>query len=46
MQEGHVICYESIKLNEHESNYVIHDLNLATIVHALKCGGITSWVGD
>ena len=36
MQEGHVICYESIKLNEHEINYVTHDLELAAIVHALK----------
>jgi hypothetical protein len=29
MQEGHVICYESRKLNEHEINYVTHDLELA-----------------
>jgi hypothetical protein len=36
MQEGHVICYESIKLNEHETNYVTHDLELAAIVHTLK----------
>jgi hypothetical protein len=36
MQEGHVICYESIKLNEHEINYVTHNLELAAIVHALK----------
>ena len=36
MQEGHVIFYESIKLNEHEINYVTHDLELAAIVHALK----------
>jgi hypothetical protein len=36
MQEGHAICYKSRKLNEHEINYVIHDLELATIVHALK----------
>jgi hypothetical protein len=28
MQEGNVICYESIKLNEHEINYVTHDLEL------------------
>jgi hypothetical protein len=25
-QEGHVICYESRKLKEHEQNYVTHDL--------------------
>jgi hypothetical protein len=36
MQEGHVVCYESRKLNEHEQHYVTHDLELATIVHALK----------
>jgi hypothetical protein len=36
MQGGHVICYESKKLNEHEINYVNHDLELAAIVHALK----------
>jgi hypothetical protein len=36
MQEGSVVCYESRKLNEHEVNYVTHDLELATIVHALK----------
>jgi hypothetical protein len=33
---GFVICYESIKLKEHERNYAIHDLDLATIVHTLK----------
>jgi hypothetical protein len=36
MQEGHVIFYESRKLNEHEINYVTHDLKLDSIVHALK----------
>jgi hypothetical protein len=36
MQEGQVINYESQKLNEHEQRYVTHDLDLATIVHALK----------
>jgi hypothetical protein len=36
MQEGHVIFYESIKLNEHEMNYVTRDLELAAIVYALK----------
>jgi hypothetical protein len=36
MQEGHVVFYESRKLNEHEINYVTHDLELAAIVHALK----------
>jgi hypothetical protein len=36
MQGGSVVCYESRKLNEHEVNYVTHDLDLAAIVHALK----------
>jgi hypothetical protein len=36
MQEGHVILYESIKLNEYEINYVTHNLELVSIVHALK----------
>jgi hypothetical protein len=36
MQKGSVIYYESRKLNEHEINYVTHDLELAAIVHALK----------
>ena len=34
-QEGHVVCYESHKLKEHERNYVVHDLELAAVVHAL-----------
>jgi hypothetical protein len=36
MQEEHVIFYESRKLNEHEINYVTHDIELVAIVHALK----------
>ena len=36
MKEGKVVCYESRKLNEHEVNYVTHDLELATIIHALN----------
>jgi hypothetical protein len=36
MQNGHVICYESRKLKEHEINYATHDLELATIVHSLR----------
>jgi hypothetical protein len=35
-QMDHVVCYESRKLKEHERNYATHDLELATIVHALK----------
>ena len=36
MTNDHVICYESQKLKEHEQNYPTHDLELATIIHALK----------
>jgi hypothetical protein len=36
MQEGYVIYYESGKLNAHEINHATHDLELASIVHALK----------
>lgn len=36
MQEGHVIYYKSRKLNEDERDYVTCDLELPTIVHALK----------
>jgi hypothetical protein len=35
-QNGYVISYESINLKEHERNYATHDLELASIVHALK----------
>jgi hypothetical protein len=34
--EFHVICYESRKLKENERNYAKHDLELPTVVHALK----------
>ena len=36
MQEGRVICYASRQLRHHEENYPTHDLELATVVHALK----------
>jgi hypothetical protein len=36
MQEGHVICYKCIKLNEHEVNYVTCDMELGSIVYALN----------
>jgi hypothetical protein len=35
-QNGFMICYESRKLKEHERNYATHDLDLASIVHALR----------
>jgi len=36
MQEYHVVCYESRKLKDNEINYVTHELELPTIIHALK----------
>jgi len=36
MWDGHVICYELRKLNEHEQKYPTHDLELAVIIHALN----------
>ncbi|XP_070010478.1 uncharacterized protein [Nicotiana sylvestris] len=36
MQEGRVIAYASCQLKIHEKNYPMHDLELASIVHALK----------
>jgi hypothetical protein len=35
-QNGFVICYESMKLKEHERHYVTQDLKLISIVHALR----------
>jgi hypothetical protein len=35
-QYGHVICYESCKLKEHEQNCITHDLELVAIIHAVK----------
>jgi hypothetical protein len=35
-QNGFVICYESRNLKDHERNYATHDLELASIVHALR----------
>ena len=35
-QEGHVIAYESRMLKRHKSNYATCDLELASIIHALK----------
>jgi hypothetical protein len=36
MQDGKVIAYLSCQLRSHELNYPTHDLELATVVHALK----------
>lgn len=36
MQDGYVVCCESSKINEHEKNYVTHDLELEVIIFALN----------
>ncbi|GMH17783.1 hypothetical protein Nepgr_019624 [Nepenthes gracilis] len=36
MQHGRVIAYGSRQLKDHERNYPTHDLELATVVFALK----------
>lgn len=36
MQEGRMIAYESRKIKEHELKYSTYDLELTTIIHALK----------
>jgi hypothetical protein len=36
MQEGRVVAYSSLQLKVHEKNYPTHDLELASVVHALK----------
>lgn len=36
MQHGKVISYASKQLRKHEENYPTHDLELATVVFALK----------
>ena len=39
MQENHVISYESKKLKEHKKNYATNDLELDSIIYALKMWG-------
>ena len=36
MQHGHIIAYASQKLKRHEVNYLTHDLEVVTVVFALK----------
>ena len=35
-QDGRVVAYESQKLRKHELSYVLHDLEMLAVVHALK----------
>src|SRR6266487_462849 len=36
MQEGKVVAYDSRQWRKHEEDYATHDLELASVVHALK----------
>jgi hypothetical protein len=36
MQDGHMVAYASWQLMKHEAHYPTYDLELATVVHALK----------
>jgi hypothetical protein len=36
MQDDHVVAYASRQLRKHEEKYLPHDLELATVIHALK----------
>ena len=36
LQNDHAICYESRNLKENEQNYPTHDLELASIIRALR----------
>jgi hypothetical protein len=36
IQDGHVIVYSSRQLRRHEDHYLMHDLELATVVLALR----------
>ena len=36
MQKDKVMAYASKQLRSHEQNYLVHDLELAAIVYALK----------
>jgi hypothetical protein len=36
MQDGHVVAYGSWQLRKHEAHYPTDDVELASLVHALK----------
>jgi hypothetical protein len=36
MQQGHVVAYASQQLRKDEMHYLMHDLELDVVVHALK----------
>jgi hypothetical protein len=34
-QNGHPVAFESMKLNPHQFNYLVHDKEMCAIMHAL-----------
>jgi hypothetical protein len=36
MQEGIIVAYASRQLKDHKKNYLTHDLELVSVVHALE----------
>lgn len=36
MQDNYVIASEIMKLNEHENSYIVYDIKLAAVIHALE----------
>ena len=39
IKHGHVIAYTSRQLKPHEKDYLMHDLELAAVIFALKIWG-------
>lgn len=46
MQGGRIVTYASRQLKPHEKRYPTHDLELAAIVLAQRCGDTISWEKD
>ena len=42
IQQNYVVTYEYRKLKENTNNYSTNNLELASTIHALKCGDTTS----
>lgn len=36
VQKNHIIVYELRNIKNHERNYVVHDIELDAVIHALK----------
>ena len=42
IQQNYAVTYEYTKLKENTNNYSTNNLELASTIHALKCGDTTS----